>query len=118
MLISLLSVTGASGLGWVLLKTTKRKLEAETDKLRAESARSVAETAVRLLDPLEKRIDEQQAELAELREEIHEVREENRLLRIWGQANHRRISEMGGVPVTLEEVFDRHGGKGGWSRDM
>jgi hypothetical protein len=116
-IVSIATVIAASGVGWLTVRLTRAKLAAEALKLKSEAAAVLTDTAISLVAPLQTQVAELKEEVGEVHEEVKLVREENRLLRLWGRANYRRVEEMGGSPITYEEVFRKYG-NGGVNQDL
>ena len=74
-----------------LLKSRKRKVDADVDDTRTT-------TALRLLKPLEDRV-------ARLEVLVEKQAEEIRALRRWGNANEELVRINGGRPVPLKEYL-------------
>lgn len=92
--IGLLTVSGT----YATIRVSRPKMKAESDSV-------ITQTALSLLAPLRERISSLETEHAAFKADLLMVREENRLLRIWGKANYRRVEELGGVPVPFEDIY-------------
>lgn len=71
-LLSFVTVFVASGVGWLTVKATRKKMEAEALQSDATAAGAVSEAAIALIAPLSQRIEDLEREVRSLRAALEE----------------------------------------------